>query len=74
MTYTTIITAFVNMGLMDEAKSVLLEMVGQKVPANLVTYNVLLKGYCSAGQVATAYEAKGDIRKAGLSTLCPTTP
>ncbi|KAG6547602.1 hypothetical protein Mapa_011051 [Marchantia paleacea] len=66
VTYTTVIAACVSLGLMDEARSVLLEMAVQKVPANLVTYNTLLKGYCRAGQLSKAYELVKDMKVAGL--------
>ena len=56
VTYTTVITALVNAGLMDRARSVLAEMALQGVPANRVTYNVLLKGYCELLQLEKAKE------------------
>lgn len=56
VTYTTVITALVKAGFMDRARSVLGEMARQGVPANRVTYNVLLKGYCEQLQLDKAKE------------------
>ena len=44
VTYTTVVSAFVNSGSMDRARQVLAEMVRISVPANRITYNILLKG------------------------------
>ncbi|KAL6005776.1 hypothetical protein ACLOJK_032030 [Asimina triloba] len=46
VTYTTVITALVKEGSMDRARYLLAEMARVGVPANRVTYNVLLRGYC----------------------------
>lgn len=51
VTYTTVISAFVRAGSMDKARQVLAEMARIHVPANLVTYNILLKGYCQQLQI-----------------------
>ncbi|KAG9134522.1 hypothetical protein Leryth_000878 [Lithospermum erythrorhizon] len=56
VTYTTVISAFVKAGTMDKAMEVLAEMTRIGVPANLVTYNILLKGYCQQLQVDKAKE------------------
>lgn len=66
VTYTTAISTCVRLGLLDEARSILLEMAAQKVPANAVTYNVLLKGYCESIQVQKARLLLEDMRKAGV--------
>ncbi|XP_073062908.1 pentatricopeptide repeat-containing protein At3g09650, chloroplastic-like [Primulina eburnea] len=54
VTYTTVISAFVRDGSMDKARQVLAEMARIHVPANLVTYNILLKGYCQQLQIDKA--------------------
>ncbi|PKA63300.1 Pentatricopeptide repeat-containing protein [Apostasia shenzhenica] len=54
VTYTTAITALANAGAMDRARAVLDEMSAAGVPANRVTYNVLLKGYCAQLQIDKA--------------------
>ncbi|MQM01294.1 hypothetical protein Taro_034049, partial [Colocasia esculenta] len=56
VTYTTVISTLVKAGFMDRARSVLAEMERQGVPANRVTYNVLLKGYCQQLQLDKARE------------------
>lgn len=56
VTYTTVVSAFVKAGTMDRAREVLAEMTRLGVPANLVTYNILLKGYCQQLQVVKAKE------------------
>ncbi|KAL3676741.1 hypothetical protein R1sor_026689 [Riccia sorocarpa] len=66
VTYTTVIAACINLGMMDEANSLLLEMAEQKVPANLITYNILLKGYCSSGQLSKAYDVMKKMKAAGI--------
>ena len=67
VTYTTAISSCVRLGLMDEACAVLQEMTLQKIPANVVTYNVLLKGYCSSRQLQKAHGVVADMEKAGIS-------
>lgn len=54
VTYTTVISAFVKAGSMDRARQVLAEMTRIRVPANLVTYNILLKGHCQQLQMDEA--------------------
>ncbi|XP_074275450.1 pentatricopeptide repeat-containing protein At3g09650, chloroplastic [Silene latifolia] len=54
VSYTTVISALVKAGSMDRAKQVLFEMKKAGIPANLVTYNILLKGYCQQLQVDKA--------------------
>ncbi|KAH7292943.1 hypothetical protein KP509_28G004500 [Ceratopteris richardii] len=66
VTYTTVITACIRLGLLDEARSFLHEMETHKVPANVVTYNVLLKGYCEALQLANARLLLEDMKKCGI--------
>lgn len=63
VTYTTVITALVNAGAMDRARSVLLEMGHAGVPANRVTYNVLLKGYCQQLQMDRVKELLEEMKK-----------
>lgn len=67
VTYTTAISAFVRMGLMDEARKVLKEMAANKVPANLITYNILLNGYCRLGQMQKAEALMQDMKEAGIT-------
>ncbi|KAH6825682.1 Tetratricopeptide repeat superfamily protein [Perilla frutescens var. hirtella] len=54
VTYTTVISAFVKAGSMDRARQVLVEMARIQVPANLITYNILVKGYCQQLQIDKA--------------------
>nr|XP_017241825.1 PREDICTED: pentatricopeptide repeat-containing protein At3g09650, chloroplastic-like [Daucus carota subsp. sativus] len=56
VTYTTVISAFVKVGAMDRARQVLAEMSRIGVPANRITYNILLKGYCEQLQIEEAKE------------------
>lgn len=56
VSYTTVISALVKAGLMDRACQVLAEMTLIGVPANRVTYNVLLKGYCQQLKIDRAKE------------------
>ncbi|KAJ0983921.1 hypothetical protein J5N97_002277 [Dioscorea zingiberensis] len=56
VTYTTVISALVKAGAMDRARRVLDEMSLAGVPANRITYNVLLKGYCQRLQLNEAKE------------------
>ncbi|CAM8967801.1 unnamed protein product [Rhodiola kirilowii] len=56
VTYTTVISAFVKAGSMDRARQVLAEMTRIGVPANRITYNILLKGYCEQLQIKNAKE------------------
>ncbi|KAL6507946.1 hypothetical protein OROGR_024141 [Orobanche gracilis] len=54
VTYTMVISAFVKYGSIDKAREVLVEMATARVPASLVTYNILLKGYCHQRQIDKA--------------------
>lgn len=56
VTYTTVVSAFVKAGSMDRARRVLAEMTRVGVPANRITYNILLKGYCQHLQIDQAKE------------------
>ena len=56
VTYTTVISALVGAGDVARAHAVLGEMAAAGVPANRVTYNVLLKGYCQQLQIGKARE------------------
>ncbi|KAJ1284908.1 hypothetical protein BS78_03G241400 [Paspalum vaginatum] len=56
VTYTTVISALVAAGATARARAVLDEMAAARVPANRVTYNVLLKGYCQQLQMGEARE------------------
>ncbi|XWS66935.1 hypothetical protein CRYUN_Cryun05aG0243200 [Craigia yunnanensis] len=61
VTYTTVVSAFVKAGLMDRAREVLAEMTRIRVPANRITYNILLKGYCRQLQIDKAKELLRDM-------------
>ncbi|CAL9177578.1 unnamed protein product, partial [Musa hybrid cultivar] len=63
VTYTTVISALIKVGAMDRARSVLADMGNAGVPANRVTYNVLLKGYCQQLQLDEAKELVRDMSK-----------
>ncbi|WVY97395.1 hypothetical protein V8G54_029546 [Vigna mungo] len=56
VSYTTVVSALVKVGSMDRAREVLAEMTRIGVPANLITYNILLKGYCKQLQINKAKE------------------
>ncbi|KAK3227659.1 hypothetical protein Dsin_007521 [Dipteronia sinensis] len=56
VTYTTVVSALVKAGSMDRARQVLAEMTRIGVPANRITYNILLKGYCQQLQIDNAKE------------------
>lgn len=56
VTYTTVVSALVKSGSMDRARQVLAEMTRIGVPANRITYNILLKGYCQQLQIDKAKE------------------
>ncbi|XP_077239572.1 tetratricopeptide repeat (TPR)-like superfamily protein [Tasmannia lanceolata] len=67
VTYTTVISALVKAGSMERARQVLAEMARVGVPANRVTYNVLLKGYCQQLQIGKAKElAREMVDDAGI--------
>ncbi|XP_009420355.2 pentatricopeptide repeat-containing protein At3g09650, chloroplastic [Musa acuminata AAA Group] len=63
VTYTTVISALIKVGAMDRARSVLADMGNAGVPANRVTYNVLLKGYCQQLQLDEAKVLVRDMSK-----------
>ncbi|XP_050227562.1 pentatricopeptide repeat-containing protein At3g09650, chloroplastic [Mercurialis annua] len=54
--YTTVISALVKAGSMDRARQVLAEMTRIGVPANRITYNILIKGHCKYLQIDKAKE------------------
>jgi pentatricopeptide repeat protein len=56
VTYTTVVSALAAAGDMARAHAVLDEMAAAGVPANRVTYNILLKGYCQQLQISKARE------------------
>ncbi|KAI3860772.1 hypothetical protein MKX03_036883 [Papaver bracteatum] len=56
VTYTTVISALVKVGAMERARQVLTEMARVGVPANRITYNILLKGYCQQIHIQKAKE------------------
>lgn len=56
VSYTTVISALVKAGSMDQAREVLAEMLRMGVPANRITYNILLRGYCLQLQIDKARE------------------
>ncbi|CAK7342944.1 unnamed protein product [Dovyalis caffra] len=56
VTYTTVVSALAKVGSMDRARQVLSEMRRIGVPANRITYNILLKGYCDQLQIDKAKE------------------
>ncbi|CAJ2656617.1 pentatricopeptide repeat-containing protein chloroplastic-like [Trifolium pratense] len=56
VSYTTVVSALVKAGFMDRAREVLAEMTRISVPANRITYNILLKGYCEQLQMDMARE------------------
>ncbi|XP_031112554.1 pentatricopeptide repeat-containing protein At3g09650, chloroplastic [Ipomoea triloba] len=56
VSYTTVISAFVQQGAMEQAQEMLDEMLRVGVPANRITYNILMKGYCQKLQIDKAEE------------------
>lgn len=56
VSYTTVVSALVKAGSMDRARQILAEMMRIGVPPNLITYNILLKGYCMQLQIDQARE------------------
>ncbi|XP_023528281.1 pentatricopeptide repeat-containing protein At3g09650, chloroplastic [Cucurbita pepo subsp. pepo] len=56
VSYTTVVSALVKAGSMDRARQVLAEMTRIGCPANRITYNILLKGYCRLLQMDKARE------------------
>ncbi|KAG2721344.1 hypothetical protein I3760_02G077800 [Carya illinoinensis] len=61
VTYTTVVSAMVKAGLMDRACQVLAEMTRIGVPANRITYNILLKGFCQQLKIDKAKELLRDM-------------
>ncbi|KAL2323293.1 hypothetical protein Fmac_027672 [Flemingia macrophylla] len=61
VSYTTVVSALVKVGSMERARQVLAEMTRIGVRANLITYNVLLKGYCQQLQIDKARELLKDM-------------
>jgi pentatricopeptide repeat protein len=61
VTFTTVVSAMVKAGLMDRARQVLAEMTRIGVPANRITYNILLKGYCEQLKIDKAKELLRDM-------------
>lgn len=56
VSYTTVVSALAKGGSIDRARELLAEMSRIGVPANRVTYNIILKGYCRQLQVDKAKE------------------
>lgn len=61
VSYTTVVSALVKAGSMDRARQILAEMTRMGVPPNLITYNILLKGYCMQLQIDQARELLKDM-------------
>ncbi|KAK9081017.1 hypothetical protein Syun_030697 [Stephania yunnanensis] len=61
VTYTTVVSALVKVGSMERARQVLAEMARVDVPANRITYNILLKGYCQQLRIDKAKELIRDM-------------
>ncbi|XP_010481645.1 PREDICTED: pentatricopeptide repeat-containing protein At1g63070, mitochondrial-like [Camelina sativa] len=57
VTYTTLIQGFFQAGDCDSAQMVFKQMVSDRVPASLMTYNILLDGLCNNGKLETALVA-----------------
>ncbi|KAL8247406.1 hypothetical protein R6Q59_008622 [Mikania micrantha] len=66
VSYTTVVSALVNVGSMEKARQVLTEMTRSGIQANRVTYNILLKGYCQQLQLANARETIKEMINAGI--------
>lgn len=66
VTYTTVVSALVNVGSMDKATQVLVEMSKAGIQANRVTYNVLLKGYCQQLQLDNARDIIKEMIDVGI--------
>ncbi|GJR78266.1 pentatricopeptide repeat-containing protein [Tanacetum coccineum] len=66
VTYTTVVSALVNVGSMEKARQVLAEMSKAGIQANRVTYNILLKGYCQQLQLDYARETIKEMIDAGI--------
>ncbi|KAL7615306.1 hypothetical protein Lser_V15G08438 [Lactuca serriola] len=66
VSYTTVVSALVNVGAMEKARQVLSEMSKAGVQANRVTYNILLKGYCQQLQINNARETIKEMIDSGI--------
>ncbi|KAJ0465269.1 putative tetratricopeptide-like helical domain superfamily [Helianthus annuus] len=66
VSYTTVVSALVNVGSMEKARQVLTEMTRSGVQANRITYNILLKGYCQQLQLDNARETIKEMINAGI--------
>ncbi|KAK1409810.1 hypothetical protein QVD17_36339 [Tagetes erecta] len=66
VSYTTVVSALVNVGSMEKARQVLTEMTRSGIQANRVTYNILLKGYCQQLQLDNARETIKEMINAGI--------
>ncbi|XP_028775179.1 pentatricopeptide repeat-containing protein At3g09650, chloroplastic [Neltuma alba] len=61
VSYTTVVSALVKAGSMDRARQILAEMTRIGVNPNVITYNILLKGYCMQLQIDQARELLKDM-------------
>ncbi|KAI3793648.1 hypothetical protein L1987_36268 [Smallanthus sonchifolius] len=66
VSYTTVVSALVNVGSMEKARHVLTEMTRSGIQANRITYNILLKGYCQQLQLDNARETIKEMINAGI--------
>ncbi|XP_076889245.1 pentatricopeptide repeat-containing protein At3g09650, chloroplastic-like [Bidens hawaiensis] len=66
VSYTTVVSALVNVGSMEKARQVLNEMTLSGIQANRITYNILLKGYCQQLQLDNARETIKEMINAGI--------
>ncbi|KAJ0470034.1 putative tetratricopeptide-like helical domain superfamily [Helianthus annuus] len=66
VSYTTVVSALVNVGSMEKARQVLTEMTRSGVQANRITYNILLKGYCQQLQLDNARDTIKEMINAGI--------
>ncbi|KAJ0824086.1 putative tetratricopeptide-like helical domain superfamily [Helianthus annuus] len=66
VSYTTVVSALVNVGSMEKARQVLTEMTRSGIQANRITYNILLKGYCQQLQLDNARETIKEMINAGI--------
>jgi len=56
-TYTVFIRSYCQEGRMEDAESMMVQMIDHGVCPNLVTYNTLIKGYANLGQVSQAFSS-----------------
>ncbi|KAL4576560.1 hypothetical protein LXL04_012656 [Taraxacum kok-saghyz] len=66
VSYTTVVSALVNVGAMEKARQVLSEMSNAGVLANRITYNILLKGYCQQLQINNAKDTIKEMIDSGI--------